>query len=212
MEPKNSITLTKGCLIIFEGIDGTGKSTQLKLLNEALLSKGYDVVTTREPTNGRFGKKIRELYINRGNVSREEELELFIQDREEHVEVFLAPMLSKKKIILCDRYYLSTIAYQGAAGMNVRMIEEKNAFAPTPDIALLFQLSPRTSIQRITQKRGDELNDFEQEDSLQAVEKIFNSLSYPFIQKIDAEHSVENIHGSVLNLVEGYLAGLRESQ
>jgi dTMP kinase len=119
-------------------------------------------------------------------------------------------MLAKKKIVLCDRYYLSTIAYQGAAGVSIQMIIDKNAFAPEPDIALLFQLPPQISIQRITQKRGDNLNDFEQEESLRNVEKIFNSLTCPFIKTIDADRSIEVVHRNVLDLAEEYLTGLRK--
>ena len=179
-------SLKKGCLIVFEGIDGTGKSTQIKLLADALIHEGFDVVTTREPTNSHYGKKIRELYSERDSVSREEELELFLLDRQEHVDHFITPHLQKKRIILCDRYYLSTIAYQGALGMDILEIKEKNSFAPDPDIAFILEIDPLTSIERITQNRGDELNDFEQEESLRRVDAIFSSLNYTFIRRIDA--------------------------
>ena len=129
----------KGILIVFEGTDGTGKSTQLQLFSHYLQDKGYPVVTTREPTEGQYGKQIRELYVNRSKYSQDEELELFLADRREHVQDFLAPALAQGKVILCDRYFLSTAAYQGARGFDPEEILELNHFAPDPDLALLFQ-------------------------------------------------------------------------
>ncbi len=197
--------LTKGVLIVFEGIDGTGKSTQLDLLAQALSKNGYPVISTREPTNGPYGKKIRELYIDRDGVSREEELELFLADRREHVENLLKPALQDGKIILCDRYYLSTVAYQGAAGFDPDEIMQLNSFAPEPDLALLFQATPAASIERITSKRGDSLNDFEQEENLTMVASIFDNLDFQYIHRIDATGTIESIHHSVIAAVEKIL-------
>ena len=88
----------QGILIVFEGTDGTGKSTQLQLLSQYLKSKGYPVITTREPTEGQYGQKIRSLYVNRNKYSQEEELELFLADRREHVQQLLIPALSRGKL------------------------------------------------------------------------------------------------------------------
>ncbi|MDD3816437.1 MAG: dTMP kinase, partial [Desulfocapsaceae bacterium] len=171
--------MKKGLLIVFEGIDGTGKSTQMSLLASFLKKKGLAVIETREPTNGQFGQQIRALYANRNGISREEELELFIADRQEHVRDLLIPGLQEGKIILCDRYFLSTAAYQGAVGFSPAEIIEKNNFAPPPDLALLFYAPPKIGIERITTGRGETLNDFEQEASLQQVSAIFDSLELP---------------------------------
>jgi dTMP kinase len=108
--------MNKGLLIVFEGIDGTGKSTQMLLLARYLREKGLVVIETREPTNGQFGQKIRALYTNRNGISPEQELELFLADRREHVQNVLAPALREGKVVLCDRYFLSTAAYQGVVG------------------------------------------------------------------------------------------------
>jgi dTMP kinase len=197
--------LTTGVLIVFEGIDGTGKSTQLELLADALIEREFDVVTTREPTEGVFGQNIRQLYINRDNVTPEEELQLFIDDRREHVEKFITPSLKEKKIILCDRYYLSTVAYQGAMGFDPQEILRMNHFAPEPDLALIFQTAPATSIERITSGRGDTLNDFEQEDSLTKVAAVFDSLEFPYIKRIDATKSISSIHSTVVSEVNKIL-------
>ena len=201
--------LPKGLLIVFEGIDGTGKSTQLRLLADHLMQKGYSVVKTKEPTDGHYGKQIKNLYVHRENISKEEELDLFLRDRWEHVEKFIRPCLAAKKIILCDRYYLSTIAYQGAAGLAVDEITRKNSFAPQPDIALLFQLSPQVSTERITKNRGETLNDFEQEESLEKVASIFNSLTFPFIRPINADQPIEAVHEAVVSAVETLLDNIQ---
>lgn len=206
MNPIDKNRLTKGILIVFEGIDGTGKSTQLSLLQEKLSDLGLPVVTTREPTNGNYGKKIRALYQNRGDVTKQEELELFIKDRREHVETLLQPQLDEKKIILCDRYFLSTVAYQGANGFEIDELIKLNDFAPRPDICFLLQLSPKQSIKRITGDRGEELNDFEQEESLIQVAEIFSSLTFPFIKRVKADVTVEELNNTILEITTKHLS------
>lgn len=192
--------MKKGLLIVFEGIDGTGKSTQLDLLAQYLVNKNYPVITTREPTNGQYGVKIRQLYIDRDSISKEEELELFINDRKEHVEQLIQPMLAEHKIILCDRYFLSTAAYQGAVGFDPQEILDQNSFAPDPDLAMLFLANPELSITRIA-GRGDTLNDFEQQDKLEKVSKLFLSLDKPYILQIDGSGTIEAIHQEVVKNV-----------
>jgi dTMP kinase len=194
-----------GKLIVFEGIDGTGKTTQLALLAKVLSDRGLPVISTREPTDGKFGRKIRGLYSNRKSISREEELDLFLADRREHVQEVLVPALEQGKIILCDRYVLSTVAYQGAAGINPQEILVRNAFAPTPDLALLFQASPDVGIARITGKRGESPNDFERADVLARVAGIFSSLQQPYIHRIDASRGISAVHASVMTAVEHVL-------
>lgn len=192
--------MEKGLLIVFEGIDGSGKSTQLDLLSQFLTDRGYPVITTREPTGGQYGQKIRELYNNRDSFSKEEELELFIRDRKEHIDQLIQPALDQNKIIICDRYFLSTAAYQGAAGLDPKVILNRNSFAPDPDLALLFLMDPKLSAQRIT-GRGDQLNDFEQQDELQRVSDIFLSLNKPYIQIIDGSMTIELVHHEVVKHV-----------
>ncbi len=187
-----------GRLIVFEGTDGTGKSTQLKLLGRDLEARGYPVIITKEPTEGPFGRKIRELYRHRHKYSREEELELFLADRREHVTMLLLPELAAGKIILCDRYFFSTAAYQGALGLNPDMILKQNTFAPEPDLVLLFEAPLDISLERITSGRGEAPNNFEQPDFLKKVAAIFSAISRPYIHKIDASGSIETVRQLVL--------------
>lgn len=191
----------RGKLIVFEGTDGTGKSTQLRLLGDYLQDKGHSILTTREPTEGRYGQKIRSLYMDRDQYSREEELELFLADRREHVQQVLAPALEQGKVILCDRYFLSTVAYQGARGFDPEHILELNHFAPDPDLALLFQVPLDTGLSRITSGRGEELNDFEQRENLARVAAIFSAIKRPYIRPIDARGSIAEVHRLVIECV-----------
>jgi len=185
--------LTRGLLLVFEGIDGTGKSTQQQLLGEFLRNEGYEVIITREPTEGKYGMKIRALYQNRSAVSADEELELFISDRKEHVRDLIEPALTERKIVLCDRYYLSTAAYQGTSEAEVKSIIERNQFAPSPDIAFIFEVSLEESIRRITVHRGDVLNDFEQTDTLRQVDRLFKGMDFPYIRRIDGSGPIDQI-------------------
>lgn len=191
----------RGRLIVFEGIDGTGKSTQLRLVALALRQRGYPVIATREPTEGPYGRRIRALYADRGGCSREEELDLFIADRRDHVEALLQPGLAAGKIILCDRYYLSTAAYQGANGMDVGTILARNRFAPVPDLAILFEAPIALGIERITASRGEGLNDFEKVEGLTRVAKIFAALDLPYIRRIDAAQPIDTVRDTILALI-----------
>ncbi len=202
----------QGLLIVFEGTDGTGKSTQLQLLSRYLQDKGFPVVTTREPTEGNFGRKIRSLYMNRNKYSREEELELFLADRREHVHNLVIPALKKGKIVLCDRYFLSTAAYQGARGFDPEEILRRNNFAPDPDLALLFQVPLDTGQKRIISGRGETPNDFEQRENLDRVAAIFAAIKKPYIQVIDANRSIEEVHRQVVRYVTPLLSELLAGQ
>jgi dTMP kinase len=194
-----------GLLIAFEGIDGTGKSTQLQLLATFLQDMGCRVSTTREPTDSSYGRRIRELYVDRGSCTLEEELELFIQDRRLHVLEFIEPQLAEGRIVLTDRYYYSTAAYQGAAGMNVAEIFARNSFAPVPDLVILLTMDPEISIARIQEGRGDKLNDFEQLDQLKKVAAHFDLFSDSCIHRIDAAAALQQVQNQVQSTVSALL-------
>lgn len=204
-------TTRRGVFIVFEGIDGSGKSTQLRRLGDYLKKQGLDVVETREPTDGPYGRKIRALYRDRTSVSPEAELELFINDRRQHIEEIIGPALSDGNIVLCDRYFFSTAAYQGAAGSDPEAILARHAFAPVPDLVIIIEIDPRLGIARITEQRGDALNDFEQLESLEKVDSIFKQMDLPYIVRIDGSASENEVHQEVKTLVETLLARLNTS-
>ena len=198
---KGAVLIPGGLFIVFEGIDGTGKSTQLHLLAEKLRQLDYAVVETREPTNGFYGKKIRELYVDRGVVSREEELELFIADRDQHVKEVIAPALADGCVVVCDRYYLSTIAYQGAHGVDPDTILAKNEDFPVPDLAIILEIEPAQGIHRIQNQRREHPNTFEEEENLRKVAIIFDAMQQNYVERINGSGTIENVHRLVFEAV-----------
>ncbi len=190
-----------GLFIAFEGIDGSGKSSHLRQLAAFLRQQGHNVVETREPTNGVHGQRIRSLFSKRELLSREEELELFLLDRKEHVETCIKPALAAGQIVLTDRYYFSTAAYQGAAGMDTAAIFAKNSFAPEPDLVLLLQVPPEEGVRRIREQRRERPNDFEQEDQLIKVDALFNSFPQACIKRIDSTAERGTVQAQIRQLV-----------
>lgn len=193
--------MSQGLFIVIEGIDGTGKSTQSKRLADWFRSRGREVVLSREPTDGPWGKKLRESATT-GRLSAEEELECFLNDRREHVEMSIKPALAEGKVVILDRYYFSTMAYQGARGFDPAEIRLRNeAFAPRPDLLLILDLSVESAHGRIG-ARGDTTNEFEQLDTLSRCREIFLSLrDEPFACVIDAEPSLNVVTADILSVV-----------
>ncbi len=182
----------KGLLIVFEGIDGSGKTTLAKLLTDRLAAKGHNVLFTYEPTSGRWGTELRKSFTANQRLGPEKELDLFLRDRKEHVEQVIRPKLEKGYIIICDRYYYSTMAYQGARGMDPSLIEKSNeAFAPKPDILFLLKINPENALKRIQQRRKEVPNNFEKLDYLQKVDEIFDDLTGEHIVRISAEQPID---------------------
>ncbi|MFN6095040.1 MAG: dTMP kinase [Verrucomicrobiota bacterium] len=193
--------MSQGIFIVIEGIDGTGKSTQSKRLAAWFRSRGREVGLSREPTDGPWGKKLRESATT-GRLSAEEELECFLNDRREHVEMSIKPALAEGKVVILDRYYFSTMAYQGARGFDPAEIRRRNeVFAPQPDLLLILDLSVESAHGRIG-ARGDTANEFEQRDTLSRCREIFLSLrDEPFACVIDAEPSLNEVTADILSVV-----------
>jgi dTMP kinase len=194
MEPSS----LPGKLIVLEGIDGSGKSTQAKTLQRKLRARGLKAVLFREPTRGKWGRLIREKAGQADSLTPEEELDLFVRDRREDVDKNLAPALADGKIVVLDRYYFSTIAYQGAKGIDPGRIRRMNErFAPRPDIVFIIDVDPALGLSRIGgRKRREEL--FEREDYLVKVREIFNTLRGPRIVHIDGGRDPKAISDKIL--------------
>lgn len=192
------IKLNQGKLIVIEGIDGTGKSTQASMLAEALKKQQHEVIESFEPTNGPWGSKLRKSATS-GRLSIEEELELFIKDRQQHVEELIIPTIERGGIVILDRYYFSTMAYQGARGINPEDIRARNeAFAPAPDILLILDLPVDVALKRIGVRDG-QANEFEKRESLQFCRDLFLSLKdEPYAHVIDTNATVDQVHAEVL--------------
>ena len=188
----------QGWLIAFEGIDGAGKTTQVELLAAALREAGRNVVTTREPTDGTHGTKIRNLSMQGTAISLEEELDYFLEDRKEHVRDLIAPALGRGDVVITDRYYLSNVAYQGARGLSPAEILVRNeALFPLPTAAVLLETSAKVGLGRV-RARGESLNRaYEQEDFLARVAKIYCAHSALTV----CETSIQ-VHGGIGNTWE----------
>lgn len=143
----------RGAFICIEGIDASGKTTQAHRLVRNLRRRGLDAVYTTEPNTGEIGKLIRDHVLNRKKrVPVAVEALLFAADRVDHVDKEIKPALQKGKIVICDRYVYSTLAYQGAADLDLNWIEQINQFALVPNMALFLDVSPEVVIERMQSK------------------------------------------------------------
>jgi dTMP kinase len=202
----NSGNTKRGELIAFEGIDGCGKSTQLQLLAAALAARGVDVVTTREPTDGEHGRRIREMARSGKPVDPEQELEWFVDDRREHVAELIEPALASGRMVLTDRYYLSSVAYQGARGLDAKAIlEASEAEFPLPDLAIVVEVTPEHGIKRIRTRGGTAEPVFEELDFLRKVAGVFAGLTCPYIVRVPGDDLPEVVHARVNEIVEARL-------
>ena len=205
----------KGLFITFEGLDGSGKTTQMEILNDYLKNRGFDVVTTIEPGGTKIGQKIRKILLDKENhdISPLAETLLFLASRAELVSEVIAPALKEGKIVLCDRFFDSTVVYQGIArGLGEKEILKMNLWATggvVPDITFLLSVKVSKGKKRMSDadKKTDRIE--LEKDSFK--EKIYRG--YLDIAKknkvrivvIDGEDSIKNISEEIKNKVCEYL-------
>lgn len=199
--------LRSGVLIAFEGLDGAGKSTQARLLCARLRERGFDAILSKEPTDSEWGQKLKALIQHgRGRVSPREELGWFIKDRQHHVTHTIKPALESKKIVILDRYYFSSMAYQGSLGLGAEEIEKENqAFAPEPHLLFLIEISPQIGLHRIEHQRAHKADFFEREGYLREVGRLFEQLEKPFLHRLSGDESVEKLGEQVWDITTTYL-------
>ena len=151
--------------------------------------------------------------MTEGRLAPDEELELFHKDRKQHVDDVITPALERGTHVVLDRYYFSTMAYQGASGFDVQELRERNeSFAPKPDILLILDLEVETALQRIGH-RGDQANEFEQADALQFCRDVFLSVAdEAYAHVIDSSPSIEEIHQQALAITKQQLGITPELQ
>lgn len=190
----------RGILVAFEGIDGSGKTTQAHAARDALCAQGLDAVYLREPTNGPFGTKLRELMVaGRENVSPIQEFELFLHDREEDVRLNIQPALDRGAVVCLDRYYISSMAYQGALGLDPAFIRAENEkIAPVPDLILYFRVAVHEGGRRIRESREGGQNLFERHSYQERVAQVFEQMSFPQMVAVEAHRPVEEVHQQVM--------------
>jgi dTMP kinase len=145
----------KGVFICIEGLDGSGKTTHAHRLVQNLQKQGLDAVYTTEPSRGEFGRFIRTSVLQgKKRAPRVVEALLFAVDRVDHVEKEVKPALEAGKIVVSDRYVYSSLAYQGAAGLDLKWIEEINQWALPPDLAIYINVPPEVVVKRIRRKKS----------------------------------------------------------
>ncbi len=206
----------KGCFITVEGTDGSGKSTQIELLTRYLKDRGLDVVFTREPGGTAISEKIREIIldINNREMTGTTEALLYAAARSQHVEEKIIPAVNAGKIVICDRFVDSSVAYQGAAReLGAEMIADINGFALhgiMPDMTLFFDLPPEKGILRKKNERKLDRLEAEKLDFHKRVYEGYKALCQKFpdrIRAVDADRSVEEVHGDVVCEIDRLLKG-----
>ncbi|MBN2347092.1 MAG: dTMP kinase [Candidatus Aminicenantes bacterium] len=185
-------------LVVFEGIDGSGKTSLSRMFHERLLRDGTPAVWLREPSDSPLGERIRRLARDEGSVSAREELELFIEDRRWDVEANILPALGAGKTVVMDRYYYSNACYQGARGLDVESILRRNRkFAPEPDIVFIIDVEVERALGRIGRAGRDPARLFERKDFLEKVRALYLGLRGPNLAHIDGNPSLRQVMEAV---------------
>ena len=203
--------MKRGCFIVFEGIDGAGKSTQAKILAERLEALGKRVYMTAEPTDMPSGKALREVLGGKVKKSDCEIALMFTLDRVAHnidKDNGIEKMLSEGAFIICDRYYYSSLAYQGST-IDYSWVRALNVDCPAirhPDLCIFLDLTPKQSMQRISQGR-ETTEIYESEEILSRVRdsfmRVIDDMSkIDTIKVVDASGSVEEIADNIFRCVE----------
>lgn len=193
--------------IAFEGIDASGKTTQALLLTSALTRAGCGVLLTAEPSKGPYGAQIRALSAR---LNPEEEERLFRKDRADHVERVIRPGLLSGMIVITDRYYYSSAAYQGARGLDPEEILRVNRmFAPTPDITFILDISVDAALRRILTCRKEAPSIFERREDLVGTIAVYESFTGPEIIRIPAERPQREVSDQIAEQVWDRLLGRR---
>lgn len=203
--------MRKGFFITVEGTDGSGKSTQFKLIKEYLESRSYEVVCLREPGGTYIGEKVRELTLDPENSGMDPvtEMLLYASSRAQLVSEIIAPSLEEDKIVLCDRYVDSSMAYQGfGRGIPLEYIKMVNDIATRgiqPDITLFFDVEPCISMKRIN---ANDRMEMECEDFHTRVYEGYRKLSNENagrIKSFDCCKSIDEVFAEVRKVLEGIM-------
>ena len=207
----------RGKFITFEGIDGSGKTTQLRLLADELRLKGFDVLATLEPGGTPLGRRLRAAFLEtEETVAPLAELLLFAADRAQHVELLVKPALAEGKIVVSDRYADATIAYQGAGRgfpeKTVSRIVELATGGLQPDLTLFFDLPIEKAVLRAKSRTNDEAvrnrMDSETTDFYRRVREAYLTIAEKEPKRfriVEASGSVEEIRKSVMETVRNFL-------
>lgn len=203
-----------GMFITFEGPDGSGKTTQIKLLEKYFEHKGYDLLITREPGGTDISEQIRRVILDKNNteMDRITEALLYAASRAQHVAEVIKPALLQGKVIICDRFVDSSIVYQGVGrGLGIDFIKKINDIATAgtkPDITFLMKISPKEGLSR--KYSSDECNRLDMEklefhnnvyEGYLKLEKLYSER----IIGIDAGRAIKEIHENIIKAIKNKL-------
>jgi dTMP kinase len=190
----------KGLFIVFEGIDGCGKDTHIEILADKLQTFGFDVVKTYEPWESNEASMLKRIAADgHREISPDEEADLYLIDRYKHSEKVINPSLRAGKIVICNRYYYSTMAYQGALGANQEKIKEDNEnLVPVPDLVLMLKTRAEEGLRRIVERGKGIAKGYEQLEYLRKVAGILYNIKAPYIKMIDTERPKKVVAEDVL--------------
>ena len=205
----------KGYFISFEGIDGSGKSTQIQKLAKFLETLGFDVIITREPGGSTGGEEIRNLLLQ-GDVDRwsaETEILLFTAARRDHLERIILPAIKDNKVVICDRFTDSTRMYQGMRGPNLRNLVDmlnKKIINCDPDLTIVIDIDPQISLKRAKSRETVEerFEDFGVEMQLN-MRNGFIELAKEFsnrIEVVNGQQSVDDLAKDICSIVKAKLS------
>ena len=208
----------KGLFIVVDGIDGSGKSDMVKRIHNYLFSrsKSYRILTTREPTNGTYGSRIREILVKekKPGSSGKELMGLFLKDRREHLKKSIEPFLQNSNknelnIVVCDRYYYSNMAFQGAQGFDVSLIIRNNMQFRKPDIAFILDVDASIALKRIESRKKEK---FEAAGFLQKTRNNFLRLPELLednIKIVDSSRGLEEVFDEIKRELDKILMSLK---
>lgn len=209
------MVMKKGLFITFEGLDGSGKTTQIKLLDSYLKGEGFDVILTREPGGTEIGRKIREILLDKKNqgISHKTETFLFLASRAELTSKVIVPALGEGKIVICDRFFDSTLVYQGIArGLGVEEILEMSLWATdglVPDITFLLSMKVSRCDKRIKEaNRKKDRIEMEENNFKEKIYKGYLDIASKNKERfvvIDAEKSIGDIFEEIKSRVLKHL-------
>ena len=197
--------MKNGLFISIEGPDGSGKSTQIEVLRKYFEKQGIDVLLTREPGGTPISEKIREIILDKNNMDMTEAL-LYAASRAQHVAEVIKPALAAGKIVICDRFIDSSIAYQGYGrelGDCVRVINEYAVRGCIPDMTFLMKMDPKVGKERISESEQDRL----EQEKLDFHRRVFDGYiemeeRFDRIIGIDAERSIDEISADIISHIE----------
>lgn len=197
-----------GFLFVLEGIDGSGKTCACEELVKRLQSVGYDVVHLREPTNeSQFGKEIR-ARSPAGELSPEEELDLYTKDREWHIANRIQPALDEGKIVLMDRYFFASGAYQSTVldlhWSEILRINREDIFSPEPDIVFILDVPAEIGLERATRRTGKANLQFELIDRLMRVRTNYLEMiekDSATFELIDAKKPLDQVIDEIYDII-----------